>query len=89
MSVEDALSVMANHVEELGNGGNVMHVPPGEDISERLPSVTGGNDACSEEAGESESNSAQDRQLVMASDVFLHRLHHSCRQKATTFDSGH
>ena len=63
MSVEDAISVMANHVnhvenhvEELGNGGEVMHVPPGEDISERLPSVTGGqgNDTCSEDNGDSE-----------------------------------
>ncbi len=41
--MEDALSVMANHAgEEMGNGGDqVMHVPPIEDISERLPSVTG------------------------------------------------
>lgn len=43
VDVEDALSVMANHVEEMGSGaeGQVMHVPPIEDISERLPSVTG------------------------------------------------
>ena len=41
VSVEEALSVMANHVEEMGNGGEMMHVPPDEDISEHLPSVTG------------------------------------------------
>ena len=53
--LEDALSVMANHVDVLDNGGDVMDVPPGEDISERLPSVTGTNDMHNEEAGESES----------------------------------
>jgi hypothetical protein len=43
--LEDALSVMASHVKVLGNDGDVIDVPPGEDISERLPSVTGGNDS--------------------------------------------
>ncbi len=38
--LEDAISVMANHVEEMGNGGEIMQVPPGEDISERLTLVT-------------------------------------------------
>ena len=33
--------MMANHLEEMGNGGEMMHVPPDEDISEHLPSVTG------------------------------------------------
>ena len=40
---------MANHVEELGSGGEVMHVPPGEDISERLPLVTAISATCNDD----------------------------------------
>ena len=50
---------MANQVEELGSSGEIMQVPPGEDISERLPLVTAvsgghGNDADSKECRDGE-----------------------------------
>ena len=42
--LDEAIKVMASHVVELhDNGGEVMHVPPGEDISERLVPVTADN----------------------------------------------
>ena len=44
---------MANHVDVLDIGGDVMDIPPGEDISKRLRSITATNDIHNMEAGES------------------------------------
>ena len=54
--LDEAIKVMASHVVELhDNGGEVIHVPPGEDISERLVPVTAdgqGSNSNIEESGE-------------------------------------
>lgn len=60
--LDEAIKVMASHVVELhDNGGEVMHVPPGEDISERLVPVTAdtqGSDNGITESGDGKPNSS-------------------------------